>query len=182
MREKSYKARQKVLETASTLFHRQGYQSTGINQISAESGVVKSSIYQHFRSKEELGAEYLKSRHVYWFDRLKDFIGSAKTLSEKLNAAFDFISYINAEENYRGCAFLKMLAEIPADNEVIMKIIKEHKEVLRTFFGEMLTGKPIDPDVVYQLFESAILESQLFRTDWPIDTAKRFIHSILIKN
>jgi TetR/AcrR family transcriptional repressor of lmrAB and yxaGH operons len=49
--------RDKVIETAMRLFRRQGYASTGLQQILAESGAPKGSLYHYFPGgKEELGA------------------------------------------------------------------------------------------------------------------------------
>ncbi|MBX7058874.1 MAG: TetR/AcrR family transcriptional regulator [Leptospirales bacterium] len=53
-------AQQRILETASELFRRQGYHTTGINEIIERSATAKASFYQHFRSKEQLGCAYLQ--------------------------------------------------------------------------------------------------------------------------
>ena len=74
MRENSSKPRQRVLETVARLFHQQGYNATGVNQIVTESGVVKSSVYQNFGSKEGIAIAYLNERHRYWFKSLYDHI------------------------------------------------------------------------------------------------------------
>lgn len=48
--------RDKLVETAMRLFRRQGYASTGLQQILAESGAPKGSLYHYFPGgKEELG-------------------------------------------------------------------------------------------------------------------------------
>ena len=46
--------RQRILDTATRLFYSQGINSTGINQIIAESRVAKASFYQYFPSKSDL--------------------------------------------------------------------------------------------------------------------------------
>ena len=50
---------ERIIEAASRLFFRQGYCSTGINQIISESGVAKASFYTHFPSKEALAMAWL---------------------------------------------------------------------------------------------------------------------------
>lgn len=53
--------RDMILETASRLFQRQGYNGTGINQIIEESGTPKGSLYYHFpNGKEEIAIEAIK--------------------------------------------------------------------------------------------------------------------------
>ena len=50
--------RERILDTATILFHQQGYNSTGINQIISEAKVAKASFYQHFKSKDDLCAAF----------------------------------------------------------------------------------------------------------------------------
>ncbi len=46
--------RQRILDAALGLFHRDAYQAVGINAICAEAGVVKGSFYHFFPSKQAL--------------------------------------------------------------------------------------------------------------------------------
>lgn len=41
--------RERIVETTFELFAKQGYNSTGINQIIADAGVAKASFYLHFK-------------------------------------------------------------------------------------------------------------------------------------
>ncbi|WP_395765358.1 TetR/AcrR family transcriptional regulator [Elizabethkingia anophelis] len=55
-----YPPRERILATATILFHRQGYNNTGINQIIIKSGVSKATFYDHFKSKDDLCIEFFK--------------------------------------------------------------------------------------------------------------------------
>ncbi len=51
-------SKEKILQTATALFAKQGYHATGMNQILKESGAPKGSLYYHFpQGKEQLAAE-----------------------------------------------------------------------------------------------------------------------------
>ena len=172
--------RQRIIESACRLFHTQGFNSTGINQIIEESAVAKASLYQHFKSKEDLAIEYLNVRHSYWFEKLKAFTDKENEPGKKAYSAFDFLLLMNEVENFRGCSFLNILSEIPADNIRILAVIQNHKNDLRNFFAE-ISGKEnsLISDHIYLLFESAIIESQLFKNNWPVDRAKEILTTLL---
>jgi AcrR family transcriptional regulator len=55
-------ARERILGAAQQLFREQGINNTGMDQICAVAEVSKRTAYQHFGSKDELIAEYLR-RH-----------------------------------------------------------------------------------------------------------------------
>lgn len=53
--------RQRILDTALRLFHRDAYQAVGINAICSEAGVVKGSFYHFFPSKQALLAAVVET-------------------------------------------------------------------------------------------------------------------------
>ncbi|ETZ21001.1 TetR/AcrR family transcriptional regulator [Pedobacter sp. V48] len=179
MKHNKIKPKQRILETATRLFYKQGYHSTGINQIVAESGVAKSSLYQHFHAKEELAATCLQERHKYWFYELKTFILSANSRKNKVLVLFDFLYYMNEKENYLGCAFINILSETHYVSQKIMSCIMDHKIEVRTLFKDLLLGTNLHPDHLYLLFESAMIESKLYRNQWPVNSAKSIVNSLL---
>src|SRR5271156_7202467 len=54
-------ARQRILDTATELFYRDGINATGVERLAAESSVSKRTLYQHFPSKTAVVEEYLRS-------------------------------------------------------------------------------------------------------------------------
>ena len=55
-------ARQQILEIASQLFYQKGTQNVGINEVVAQSGVAKRTLYRHFPSKDDLILEVMQHR------------------------------------------------------------------------------------------------------------------------
>jgi TetR/AcrR family transcriptional repressor of lmrAB and yxaGH operons len=56
------RSRAALIETAATLFRRQGYAATGLNQVLDEAGVKAGSLYHHFPGgKQELAAAVVES-------------------------------------------------------------------------------------------------------------------------
>ncbi|WP_312553851.1 TetR/AcrR family transcriptional regulator [Empedobacter brevis] len=172
--------RERILETASILFHQQGYNSTGINQIIKEANVAKASFYQHFKSKDDLCIEFLNTRHQYWFSELTAYTAKSKNTSKKILLAFDFIVYMNEKENFRGCSFLNILSEIAKEQEKILNVIQSHKKDVMVFFQELIKNEPLSTHI-YLLFESSIVESQLFKSNDIVKKA-RFITNNVMQN
>lgn len=170
--------REKIIETTFSLFAKQGYNSTGINQIISEAEVAKASFYLHFKSKEDLCVEFLNVRHTYWFNELHTFSAQSKNLHSKIISAFDFLIYMNGKESFRGCSFLNILSEIPMDNVKILNVIQSHKSDLRNYFLELIKDKVVS-DHIYMLFESSIIESQLFRSNELIEKSKKIITNLI---
>ncbi|WES97309.1 TetR/AcrR family transcriptional regulator [Chryseobacterium arthrosphaerae] len=170
--------RERIVDTTFQLFTKQGYNSTGINQIISEAEVAKASFYQYFKSKEDLCVEFLNVRHDYWFGELNRFLEKEKDPKSKTIKAFDFLVHMNAKENFRGCSFLNILSEIPMDNIKIFSVIQSHKADLRNFFLELLDNDKLS-DHVYMLFESSIIESQLFRSNELIEKSKKIVTNLI---
>lgn len=172
------KPRERILSTTLLLFHQQGFNSTGINQIIEEAKVSKASFYQHFKSKDELCIEFLNRRYNYWVSELEKFIEGILTPEEKILRCFDFLMYMNKKENFRGCSFWNILSEIPSDKEEIHTALRYHKNKLRIFFKDEVKDEAVAAHI-YLLFESSILTSQLYRSNEFIETSKTIIKNIL---
>jgi len=180
MKHQDIPPRERILSAAGKLFHRNGYNTTGINQIIEAAQVAKASLYQHFRSKEDLCIAYLNGRHQYWFEALQTFSNKASSPEHKILASFDFIMHMNEQESYRGCSFLNIVSEISADNAPIMSIIQGHKQDLQVFFTDLLpAGKTSVALHIYFLFESALIESQLFRSQQPVRQIRTIVETLL---
>jgi len=160
MKEHSPKGR--VLKAATLLFHQHGYNSTGINAIIEEAKVAKASFYDHYKTKEDLGVEYLKARHNYWFMGLRELVEKKRTVKERIIAAFTYIIVMNDKEGFRGCAFLNMLSELPEPKGKIYDVIHQHKLELQEFFKALVNdnGRAF---MLYMLFEAGLTESQVYQ-------------------
>jgi AcrR family transcriptional regulator len=80
-------ARERILSASQQLFRDQGINRTGMEQLSAVAQVSKRTAYQHFATKDELVAEYL--RHVDPDVMPGVFDRADLTPRERLLTAFD---------------------------------------------------------------------------------------------
>ena len=68
--------KERILNAALEMFSQNGYAGTNIRELSASLGLVKSGVYKHFESKEEIWNALLDKMIAYYGERF----GSAKHL------------------------------------------------------------------------------------------------------
>ena len=61
--------KERILTAALEMFSQNGYAGTNIRELTASLGLVKSSLYRHFESKEEIWNTLLDEMTVYYEDR-----------------------------------------------------------------------------------------------------------------
>ncbi len=180
--------REKIIQTAATLFYRNGYNSTGINEIIRDSGIAKATLYSHFRSKEELCLSYLQYMNGKFLEEIKEFCYSQKENKSRILLIFDFLETFYNDSNFNGCWCLKTMAEIPKDDKRIKKEIQNQKNQFISFINELSeinfkgkSSKIRNSKVrqIYLLYESAVGESHLHQMNWPIKEAKNICAQII---
>src|SRR5215467_2788058 len=100
-------ARQRILDTASGMFYRDGVRAVGIDAIIARSGVAKMSLYRSFPSKDALVAAWLEDRNeAFWrrWDRVEGM--HAGDPRGQLEAILDMVADTASDPRWRGCPFL----------------------------------------------------------------------------
>ena len=61
--------KQRILEAALEMFSEKGYDGTNIRELTASLGLVKSSMYKHFKSKEDIWNTLLDELIIYYDER-----------------------------------------------------------------------------------------------------------------
>lgn len=171
--------KERILQVAVKLFHENGYNTTGINTIIEQAKVAKASFYDHYKTKEDLAIAYLHYRHTFWFDGLKKSISKELTVEEQIYAAFQYIIDMNLKENYIGCAFLNLLAELPLRQGKLYDEIYAHKVALQHYFQNLIPN-PSKAFLIYMLFESCLTESQVYQSNECIEKTILFLKSEIL--
>jgi len=176
-----------ILETANILFYKNGYNSTGINEIIEKAEIAKATLYHHFKSKEAICIAYLETRHQDFMMGLTDFVKSKPLGKPQLLAIFDFLRNLYRKGDFFGCWAQRTLAELNPKDKNIRKVIQKQKKELLLFLGEVVgdniahVSKAETEKIsggLYLLYESAITESHLHQNDWPIHLAKSIAPSL----
>jgi AcrR family transcriptional regulator len=175
------KAKDAILSTAARLFYKQGYSNTGINQIIDEAGVAKSTLYQLFRSKEDLLVAYLEEIGESTMDTLNQAAQKGETPQEKVMAIFDYIKELVGMPEFYGCHFLNIIYEMPEGEERARLAIKKQKDAVRALFSMIL--KPINKELLadefYTLLEGGLIGHKVHKDVWPIVTSRSIAKKIL---
>jgi AcrR family transcriptional regulator len=124
--------RERVLVTASELFYRRGVRAVGVDLVVEEAGVAKTSLYRHFRTKDELIAAFLAREDTdFWatWDRVAK--REQDDAARELEAHLDWIGERIGRPHYRGCPQLNVAAEFPDRDHPARKVAAAHKRELR---------------------------------------------------
>jgi len=128
----SVDVRDRILETASALFYHRGVRAVGVDLVVEKAGVAKTSLYRHFRTKDDLVAAFLhREDEDFW----KCWDGVAQRhhadAEAELEAQLEWIGERVGRPNYRGCPQLNVAAEFPAADHPARAVATAHKSELR---------------------------------------------------
>jgi AcrR family transcriptional regulator len=142
-------AREQILATAYELFTQRGIRAVGVDEVIAQSGVAKATLYKHFRSKNELAMAFLDRREQRWS---RDFIeaGSAKRVDDpetQLLAIFDMLDeWYLRNDSFKERSFMSVLLEMGSSHPV-GKACVQHLANLRTMVAGRATAAGLtDPE------------------------------------
>jgi AcrR family transcriptional regulator len=169
----------KIIAAALSLFARNGYNGTSLADIAKAVGIQKPSIYNHFKSKEELFLSIYES--ILWFhvqkvEKLMDDIkelDAEEQLFQIVNLTFQY--YIHYEEQ---STFLNKAVFFPPENlkeqlrEQFMISEEAMSAILKTIIrkgienGEIRNG-PIDDFIMsyYCLIDGIFIELSYYSAE-----------------
>ena len=159
--------REQVVTEALKLFYRDGFNATGVDRISAEAGVSKKTLYNHFKSKDELVLATLRKRDGLFRNRImRETERLASTPRERLLAIFDAHDTWFKEKDFSGCMFINAAAEFSPHDDANHIVSAEHKRLVRDYIRELAEQAGAgDPQALaaqlHLLLEGAIVEAHV---------------------
>jgi len=170
--------RDELVQKALKAFYRNGFHATGMDMLVAETGISKTSMYKHFRTKEDLILAVLNLRDEHFrgwlFQRMEEL---ADTPRQQLIAMFDALEEWFGEPGYKGCMFIKASSEYQDPTDPIHKQSAAHKRLLERHITKLAKDAGLSKPVVLArqlllLKEGAIVTAHLGHTDKPAKDAK----------
>ena len=170
-------ARQRILDAAGELVARGGLAAATPAAIAERAGAGKMSLYRHFSGKDELVAEALADRDVYYRVLL---LGDSAEVAprERLLAMFDHAADVADRLGTRfiGCPYVSARLEMPDDDHPAAPVVVAHKDAMLSELAALLTeiGVP-DPEqkaqVVLMLWDGAVVHSVIRGNGDPVREA-----------
>lgn len=176
MSEQHRPVRQRILETASQMFYRDGVRAVGIDAIIAHSGVAKMSLYRHFPSKDALVAAWLEERNAFFWRRWdKAEASGANDPRARIAAILDMVAATASHPGWRGCPFLNTGTEFPEPNHPARAVILAHKHIVQERLRTLAAAAGArDPDLLARqlqlLIDGAYAIGQSLGPDGPAGT------------
>ena len=106
------------------------------------------TLYNHFRSKDELILAVLRRRDERfrnWFMRRTGALAGSP--QERLLAMFDALQEWFDGKDFGGCMFINASAEFKAPDHPVARATAEHKRLIRGYVGELCHAAGLaDPD------------------------------------
>jgi len=177
--------RDELIEKALEVFYHNGFHGTGMDMLAAETGISKTSMYKHFRTKEALilAALHLRDEQFRsWLFRRMEELGA--TARGQLIAMFDALKEWFAQDGFRGCIFIKASSEYQEASDPIYMHSAEHKRLFLSHIRDLAQkAGAADPDGLAAglliLKEGAVVMAQLRYRKNPAMIAKAAAKTLL---
>ena len=170
--------RDELVHKALQAFYRNGFHATGMDMLVAETGISKTSMYKHFRSKEDLILAVLRLRDEIFRNRVYRRIEElADNPRDQLIAMYDELQEWFDDPDFRGCMFIKASSEYQDRDHPIHKQSADHKRMLETHFTKLAKAAGLArPELLARqlllLAEGAIVTAHMKHTESPAQDAK----------
>jgi AcrR family transcriptional regulator len=171
--------KERILQTADRLFYLKGIRAIGVDTIAAEIGISKRTLYNHFPSKDDLIAAYLKRRFVVASP-------TEKPAADQILGYFDALERRFCAKDFRGCPFVNAVAELGPEDRAVKKIAAAFKEARRLWFRDLLALLDVEDTEALAtqlvvLVDGAIAQD-LVRDDPAMARAAKAAATVLLRN
>jgi len=176
--------RQKMIETMARLLQSQGYRNTGLNQLLAESGAPKGSLYHYFPDgKEALAVAALEYSSRLVAERMTMLAASAATPRKALIAVVEaFIFDLEQSGFQKGCPVATVTLEEAAQSPAIQQACARAFGLWQGVLASYLQQQGIDhperrAESLLMTLEGALILSRAQRDSAPL---RRLVQSVAL--
>lgn len=176
--------RDELVRGALKIFYREGFHATGMDLLAAETGISKTTMFKHFRTKEELILAVLRLRDQDFRNWLFRRMEQAVSPHDQLLAMFDALGEWFAAPDFRSCMFIRAASEYPDPDHPIHAQSAEHKRLLFRHVRDIAAeARAEDPAALARalllLKEGAIVTAHLGHEEDPAGDARAAAATLL---
>ena len=138
----------KILDTAEKLFNENSFVGVGVDLIRDESGCSKTTMYTYYKNKNQLVKSVLVARDERFKQSLLGYVGDATGLEANWFR----------QDFFKGCLFVRAVAESNQDDQDIISISKAHKQWIKELIAancNMPNGEALS-ELIYTVIEGLI--------------------------
>jgi AcrR family transcriptional regulator len=177
--------KERILQSASELFYRQGIRATGVDAIVKAAGTTKMSLYHYFPSKNDLVLAHLRKSAEAMRERILAGIEArASEPKTRLLAVFDVFGELLASDGFRGCPFINAATEATCDEEIFRQVSADFYQQIRLRFEDWASeAQARQPEMLARqwvlLISGAIVAEQMRRDSGAIAAARHAAEILL---
>lgn len=152
------KSAHKILDTAEKLFYENSFVGVGVDLIRDESGCSKTTMYTYFKNKNQLVKSVLEARDEKFRNSLVAYV-AGETGRAAVDKLIDWHLLWFQEDNFKGCLFVRAVAESHLGDQDIIMVSKDHKIWIRNLIAQYLRSMPNADalvEIIYTLIEGLI--------------------------
>lgn len=181
------RSRAALVENAATLFRRQGYAATGLNQILDEAGVRAGSLYHHFpQGKQQLAAAVVAAAGADIEQLLRRFLATSRSVADIVDRWIDLLVAGLAGDQRDGCPIEPIATESVNASPLVRAASARAFKGWCTAIGDRLRSEGwSDSDAetvalgVISLIEGALILSRIAGDPAALNAAKPAAHTLL---
>ncbi|WP_349961138.1 TetR/AcrR family transcriptional regulator [Rhizobium sp. ZPR3] len=139
MKDSSQPTRERILQAAGKLFHRDGIRAISVDAIAEKAGITKRTLYYHFRSKDDLIAAHLQARDEPNLALFKGWFEETEgDTAEKVAGIFRHLAQSARNAKWKGCGFLRTSVElINLPGHPALVAARAHKKRVEDWLGSI---------------------------------------------
>jgi TetR/AcrR family transcriptional regulator, transcriptional repressor for nem operon len=178
--------RERLLTAAFETLHRNGFNATGVQDITDAAKVPKGSFYNHFESKDALGVEVVEHYAAKSAERRQALVDGPEAPLARLKAYFKSLNQLGPASGFsRGCLLGNFSAELanqsPDIRQALARALADWTKDIARVVAEAQEAGDVGRDLpattlaafLLNAWEGAVLRSRVDRSAAPLDAFMR---------
>ncbi len=172
-------ARERLLASASGLFHERGINATGIDLIVRDAGVAKASLYNNFAGKEALVLAYLEQELDGWVRSVRALDDPRARRAQRVVSLFEALALSVETYTFYGCPFTNAVIELP-ECASVRAVAERYRAVVRAHIADLAgTDAATSVSRLVLLYDAAITAAKVGRDAALVREAGRMAQEIV---